>query len=366
MYNKNMNINNCKKLTSNFIKNFKSIVKRNPKRIKIICSIILIIILMCILIAILSEERTKQKYVEYNGKNINESKYPGYKELIDKLKQEHPNWTFTLFYTKLDWNEVIKNEGHSDDRIYPLNLIPDSSEYPEDWQCEIDKGKTFDNGTWLCASDKAIKYQMDPRNILNNEKIFQFVELKYVDGAQTIEGINEITEDTFLEGKSISEALIQAGKSANLDPYFIASRLIQEQGRKGTVLSKGYEYNGTIIYNPFNIRATGNSTEEILENAAKYAYEQGWDTLEKGLMGGIEFVKEGYINKGQNTLYLQKFDIVNQDEKLYSNQYMQNLLAPESEASNMLEIYKISDTVDSKLNFIIPLYENMPEKVSEK
>lgn len=63
---------------------------------------------------------------------------------------------------------------------------------------------------------------------------------------------------------------------------------------------------------------------------------------------------------------MQKFDIVNQDEKLYTNQYMQNLLAPESEASNMLEIYETSDTIDSKLNFIIPLYENMPEKISEK
>ena len=39
---------------------------------------------------------------------------------------------------------------------------------------------------------------------------------------------------------------------------------------------------------------------------------------------------------------------------------MQNLLAPESEAKQMLEIYKISNTVDSNFNFIIPLYENIP------
>ena len=151
-----------------------------------------------------------------------------------------------------------------------------------------------------------------------------------------------------------------------MDPYFIASRLIQEQGRKGTVLSQGYEYEGMTVFNPFNIRATGNSSQEILENAAKYAFEQGWDTLEKGLLGGIEFVKEGYINRGQNTLYLQKFDIVDQDGSLYTNQYMQNLLAPMSEANNMKDIYEFSNTVDSELNFIIPLYENMPEEVSIK
>lgn len=77
-------------------------------------------------------------------------------------------------------------------------------------------------------------------------------------------------------------------------------------------------------------------------------------------------MKEDYIDKGQNTLYLQKFDIVNSDGNLYVNQYMQNLLAPESEANNMKTIYEASDTVDSNLNFIIPLYENMPEEVSEE
>lgn len=360
---KNMNGRNIKRIISNLIINFRNIIRKIPKRIKAILIAILILILIIILIVGLVKESKKQKYVEYDGENLSESKYPGYKELIDELLEKHPNWTFTLFYTKLDWEDVIKNEGHSDSRTYPLNLVPDSSRYPEDWKCEIDRDKTYDNGTWLCASDKAIRCQMDPRNILNEYNIFQFKELSYVENAQTIEGINEITEDTFLEGENISNALIQAGKNANVDPYFIASRLIQEQGRDGTTLSRGYEYNGMTVYNPFNIRAVGNSSEEIIENAAQYAYEQGWDTLEKAIIGGVEFVKEGYINVGQNTLYLQKFDVVNQDGELYTHQYMQNLMAPQSEASNMLEIYQSSDTVDSELNFIIPLYENMPEEV---
>ena len=357
---------NNKETLTNFINNLIEKGKKNHKKIKIISTAILIFVLIIILIFALIKEQSKQKYVVYNGENLNESKYPGYKNLIDELQNNHSNWTFTLFYTKLDWEEVIKNEGHSDSRTYPLNLVPDSSQYPEDWKCEIDRDKTYDNGTWLCASYKAIRCQMDPRNILNEENIFQFKELTYVANAQTIEGISEITENTFLDGENISNALIQAGEKANLDPYFIASRLIQEQGRDGTTLSRGYEYNGMTVYNPFNIRAVGNSSEEIIENAARYAYEQGWDTLEKALIGGVNFVKQGYIDIGQNTLYLQKFDVVNQDGELYTHQYMQNLMAPQSEASNMLEIYQISDTVDTELNFIIPLYENMPEEVSER
>ena len=361
-----MNREKIKKIISNLIIQARTMLNKIPKEVKRISVFIFILIILCCFIVVCVKESQKQKYVEYNGKNLNENKYPGYKELIDKLQEEHPNWTFTLFYTKLDWEEVIENEGHKDNTEYPTNLIPDSSKYPEDWKCEIDKDKTFDNGTWLCASDKAIKYQMDSRNILNNENIFQFAELKYVEGAQTKEGIYEITEGSFLEGDSISEALIQAGKNANLDPYFIASRLIQEQGRNGTVLSRGCEYNDAIVYNPFNIHAKGNSQQEIIQNAAQYAYEQGWDSLEKALIGGVEFLKEGYINVGQTTLYLQKFDVVNQDESLYTHQYMQNLLAPQSEANNMKGIYEASNTVDAPLNFIIPLYENMPEEVSER
>ena len=346
----------------NIIRKLKSL---SPK-VKIIIAIAIIVIIVLILaltIAIIND-RQKQKYVAYDGENLDEEKYPGYKVLIDELKSRHPNWTFTLFYTKLDWNEVITNEGHSDTRTNPLNLIPDYMEYPENWVCEVDKDKTFDNGHWLCASNIAIAHQMDPRNILTEENIFQFKELNYTD-VYTVEGMSYITDNTFLEGESIANTLIEACKTANLDAYFVASRLIQEQGREGTKLSKGYEYNGVVVYNPFNIKASGNSTEEILTNAAKYAYEQGWNSLEKALLGGIDFVKEGYINVGQNTLYLQKFDVVNfdRDEDLYEHQYMQNLFAPESEASNMKEFYQNADALDGNYNFIIPLYENMPSEI---
>ena len=358
-------ISNLINFIEKIVRTIKYIIKSMPNTAKNIIAIILIVILVVTLFSFIVKEENKQKYEVYDGTNINENRYPGYKELIDSLQEKHPNWTFTLFYTKLDWNDVIKNEGHSDYRTNPLNLIPDYLDYPEDWRCEICGDERYDNGTWLCASDKAISCQMDPRNILNEDDVFQFAELKYTDGAQTVEGIMSLTEDSFLEGESTANALIQAGKNANVDSYFITSRLIQEQGRSGTVLSRGYEYNGTIVYNPFNIHATGNSSDEILENAAQYAFEQGWNSLEKALIGGVDFVKEDYINIGQNTLYLQKFDVVKLDG-LYSHQYMQNLFAPESEASNMESIYEASGTMDSALNFIIPLYENMPEEISER
>ena len=154
---KSFNYNNINR-ENNLIRKAVKVIKENPKKVRNFIIAVVVLIIISIGVQMIIEESRKQKYVEYDGENLNEAKYPGYKELIDKLLEEHPNWTFTLFYTKLDWNEVIKNEGHSDTRTYPLNLVPDSSSYPDDWKCEIDINKRFDNGTWMCASDKAIKY----------------------------------------------------------------------------------------------------------------------------------------------------------------------------------------------------------------
>ena len=338
-------------------------IKEIPKETKILIAIILLVIIIAT--PIIVTNLNKQKLIVFNGSNLDENRYPKYKELIDNLASEHPNWTFTLLYTKLNWNSVIRHEGHSDTRTSPLNLVPYSSNYSGEWQCEKDKDKTYDTGDWVCASTKAIEYRMDPRNILNEERIFQFKELNYNEEAQTIEGIMSRTAGSFLEGESVAKALLEAAKNSNIDAYFIVSRLIQEQGKDGTRLSRGYEYNGTVVYNPFNIAASGNSTSTILENAAEYAYSQGWDTLEKAILGGIDFLNTKYINKGQNTLYLQKFDIIKKD-KLYTNQYMQNLIAPGSEAVMLQNQYEKSDTLDSEFNFIIPLYENMPEEICEE
>ena len=338
-------------------------IKEIPKETKILIAIILLVLIIAT--PIIVTNLNKQKLIVYNGINLDENRYPKYKELIDNLASEHPNWTFTLLYTKLDWYSVIRHEGHSDTRTSPLNLVPYSSNYSGEWQCEKDKDKTYDTGDWVCASTKAIEYRTDPRNILNEERIFQFKELNYNEEAQTIEGIMSRTDGSFLEGESVAKALLEAGKNSNIDAYFIVSRLIQEQGKDGTRLSRGYEYNGTVVYNPFNIAASGNSTSTILENAAEYAYSQGWDTLEKAILGGIDFLNTKYIKKGQNTLYLQKFDIIKKD-KLYTNQYMQNLIAPGSEAVMLQNQYEESDTLDSEFNFIIPLYENMPEEICEE
>ena len=294
--------------------------------------------------------------------SLQENLYPGIKEKIQNLQTKYPNWKFKIFYTDLDWSDVIANEytGHGSS---PRNLVQANSSYDREWICSICGNKVYDTGNWVCASEKAIKYMMDPRNSLNENNIFQFEEL--TNNGANRDTLKSMLSGSFLDDYKYVDCIINAGKINNVNPYYLAARILQEQGKNGTKLSRGYEYNGQTVYNPFNIAASGNSQTSIINNAAEYAYSHEWFSLEKALIEGVNFINTKYMDIGQDTLYFQKFDVIKENE-LYTNQYMQNLLAPTSESDILLDQYESSNTVDSKLNFIIPLYENMPKEISEK
>lgn len=172
-----------------------------------------------------------------------------------------------------------------------------------------------------------------------------------------------MVEGTFLDNVNTIDAIINSAKTYNVNAYYIIARLIQEQGKSGNELTKGQGYNGQYVgyYNAFNIGATGNTRAEVITNGLKRAQKEGWTSLQKSIIGGTKIIAENYIAKGQNTLYFQKFDVENSDGSLYTHQYMQNLLAAKNEASRITKVVKDLGTMENSYNFIIPVYENMPE-----
>ena len=62
------------------------------------------------------------------------------------------------------------------------------------------------------------------------------------------------------------------------------------------------------------------SYEEWLEETIKcmdkeYAKNKGWNSIQKAITGGAEFIGSGYITKGQDTLYYQKFNVISAKNK---------------------------------------------------
>ncbi len=289
--------------------------------------------------------------VDANIAGMNTSKYPGIKERIESLKSKYPNWNFKLLYTNLDWNTVIANEyqGHNSS---PRNLV--SSNRDSSWRCSICGNRAYDNGSWRCASESAIKYMMDPRNFLNETDIFQFEELTGTNAQISI--VQSMTKGTFLQGHE--QGIVNTANNHQINAYYIVARLLQEQGKSGSVLVSG----NSGYYNAFNIGASGATSSQIIQNGLAYAERQGWNTLEKSIDGGIKFVANEYIKQGQNTLYLQKFAVTSNGT--YWHQYQQNLTAAQTEGSTLRDTYQSVGAINSSHTFIIPLYLNMPTTVS--
>ena len=94
-------------------------------------------------------------------------------------------------------------------------------------------------------------------------------------------------------------------------------------------------------------------------------YGRPWNTVAKSITGGAEYIGSSYINRGQDTLYTQKFNVT-YTANLYSHQYMSNVQAPASEAATMFRAYKSNGLLNSALVFKIPVYSNMPEQAVSK
>lgn len=328
--------------------------------------IILILVITCISMnPILGNKALAINQTETNDINsIDSNQYPQIKEMLQKIKNEHPNWNFKILYTDIDWSEAIANEyvGHGSS---PRNLVPaNNSRYDDAWKCKVCGDKAYDNGNSNCASEAAIKYMMDPRNSVNFSDIFQFMQLSYKDC--NIQIIRNMVAGTFLDNESYINTIVDSAKKYNVNPYYVVARIIQEQGKSGSVLVSGNGYNGKYagVYNVFNIGASGNGKENVILNGLKKAESYGWTSMEKSITGGVEILAKKYIARGQNTLYFQKFDVENSDGNLYWHQYMQNILAAQNEGSTLRKTFENVGAIDADYTFIIPLYKNMPSSAA--
>lgn len=299
-----------------------------------------------------------------------------YQSAIQNLIQAHPNWTFVPMNTNLEWEEVLKNE-----MVDARNLVetyqPDTwkSTEPKDYNMETGEWVIKNGTNWVQASESIVKHYLDPRNFLNEESVFQFEQLTY-NTYHTESGVEKILSGTFMANKKLedgsgdgvtyAQAFLKIGKELKVSPYFLASRVRQEQGVSGTssLISGTYPgYKG--YYNYFNMGATGIGTEVIISGLTE-AKNAGWNTRYKALRGGAEKVSSRYIARGQDTFYLQKFDVDPSYDGLYWHQYMQNLLAADSEGKSVQRSYAAMGALDNGFVFKVPVYNNMPSSPCPK
>lgn len=304
-----------------------------------------------------------------------------YKPYLRTLHEQHPKWIFTAQKLGMDWSTALKEEC-----VVGRNLVHSSA--LASWK-SMEKGAYDFNGgywygldgSWVAASKEIIMYYMDPRNFLNDTYIFMFENQSYDPSYQTESGVKTILADTFMSGSytcpdtkkkyTYSQTFMDAAKKSGVSPYHLASRCRNEQGVNGAPQSlgtvKGYEN----YFNFFDIQAYATSTMTAAEMGCKYAkttnptYLLPWTNQYKSIVGGSIFLGTGYITKGQDTLYLQKFDMVDGGNGLYYHQYMTCVFGQANEAISLKNAY-FQDILNSAMEFKIPVYNNMPDKLCPK
>lgn len=305
-----------------------------------------------------------------------------YKPALRTLHEKYPRWTFKAYQTGLDWDTAVKKES-----AVGLNLI--SKNKASGWQSyeagaynwTTDSFIPFDGTSWVTASKEAVAYYMDPRNFLTASAIFQFEALEYQAEYQKKSGVERCLANTPMEKTSFaytsdsgketsilySEAFIEAAKVSGVSPYHLASRSKQEVVTGSATFSgsasgkmSGYEN----IFNFYNIGASNSAGGGAVEKGLKYAsktdskYLLPWNNRYRAIVGGGIYIGTNYINRGQNTIYLQKFNVTG--TSTYSHQYMANVEAANSEATKTYNAY--SSMLDENIIFSIPVYKSMPSK----
>ena len=269
-------------------------------------------------------------------------------------------------------------------------------------------------GDYYYVNETVIASFMDPRNSLFENTIFQFLDLELSKDIANDASLRAISGNTGYLSNHINE-FKAAGISNQINPLHVLSRSAQEGANKSTydketkkylpaysavtglyttnsgrTSHQGYSLDG--YYNFFNIGsyADGNypyTVQRGLAYAAGFlseekcitvsddkkafydetkcgtlSYQRPWNTQTKAITGGTEFIAGGYVKKGQDNLYFQKFNVSSYSKyDRYTHQYMTNLYAPVGEAKTMYNAYKSGNLLNSEFVFVIPVYDSMPD-----
>ena len=169
---------------------------------------------------------------------------------------------------------------------------------------------------------------------------------------------------------SYAEIIYNACAQIGINPYVVVAMILQEQGVDGksdSISGKNAKFPG--IYNFGNIGAFANQSAGLtaVENGLLFAstegsYNRPWNSIEKAIYGVVDYYANSFINKGQDTFYLKKWNV--QGNNPFQHQYMTNVLGAANESVFLSQAY--DDVMKAAIHeFNIICYNNMPLEIQE-
>lgn len=241
-----------------------------------------------------------------------------------------------IFFKDVDEQEKVENLKVSLDKASKKQIDNYTSQ----------QVSSKDNKTWRDASSTEIKQAMNSKAFIDSDtQKYQFLELdKY-------QGIDQnrikrmlIDNPTLLKH---TDDFIQAAKEKHVNEVYLISHALLETGSAKSELASGVEIDGKKYYNFFGVGALD---EDPINTGAEYAKKHGWDTPEKAISGGANFIHEYFLShKDQNTLYSMRWNPKNPGE----HQYATDIKWAESNASLMADFYKNMKTEGKYFKYFV-------------
>ena len=349
-----------------------------------------------------------------------------YRESLRALHAQYPNWKFEAYQTGIDWQTAVDEESKFGSELSGMGTEARSLVYKgsiSSWK-SMEEGAfdwstgqwvtNWDGDYWAIASRELVAYYMDPRNFMDNNGIFQFLDLTY-DSTQTAAYVSQAAASmgsSWLSGThqhangdviNYPEVIAEAGKSAGINPIFLAATLTQELGTNGsekTTISgtaswtvsrnifdsiyasycPAYTVNadGTVtvnytgVYNYYNVGA-------YTDTGFSHAYERGlwigyhktlngraydgpWTTRQAAITGGAKYLARYLTDYDQTNVYLKRFNMT--ENGRYNHQYSTDVQGAASEGRLIGRAYTESMRKEIGMTFRIPVYNNMPSSAA--
>ena len=309
---------------------------------------------------------------------MNDQGFPDtYKRAIRRLHNLYPNWTFVAYHTNLDWNEAVSQESRLGFSLVDGDDTSLRSKAEKAYDPSTGQYIPWDGNNWYCANSETVAYYMDPRNFINKMNIFMFLNLGYKE-SETADVIQKVLDGTFMSGNApvdnrrYAELFFEGGRNNRVSGLYLAVLARLEQGTNGSAATSGaaFSYGGRTysgLYNFFNIGAVSDAENWKLgliyanggANGTETSYNRPWNSPSRAINGGAEWIAEGYISDGQDTMYLMKFNVT--PVGTYGHQYMTNIRGVYIKSESMFFTYYDTGNLARDLTFSIPVYENMPE-----
>ncbi|GGK04633.1 hypothetical protein GCM10007063_28700 [Lentibacillus kapialis] len=236
-----------------------------------------------------------------------------------------------------------------------------------------------DGAGQFTASRELTEYYANPNNFTKDSpEFFQFLKLSYEPGTTAGELNNRILKDKGAL-KDTGQSFLNAAQQNDINVIYLMAHALHETGNGTSELANGLKVglnkdgkatyvthknkdkltNIKTVYNMFGVGAYDGCANSC---GAEHAYEEGWFTPKAAVLGGASFIDDGYIGRGQDTLYKMRW---NPDNPGYP-QYATHVQWAAIQARNIAEMYELAGLLDTyTLRFDIPQYQNQPEQAPE-